>query len=148
MTQEGRPIRLLMAEDDREDQILVKRAFLKARLANHLEIVEDGEQLLDFLHRVGPFANAERPDLLLLDLNMPRKDGREALQEVKSDPELRHIPVIVLTSSVADEDVFRSYDLGVSSYIQKPVTFEKLVEVVEILGKYWFQIVKLPPNDG
>jgi CheY-like chemotaxis protein len=136
-----------MAEDDREDQFLVKRAFLKARLANQLEIVEDGEQLLEYLRREGAYSNAERPDLLLLDLNMPRKDGREALQEIKADHDLRHIPVIVLTSSAADEDIIRSYDLGVSSYIQKPVTFEKLVEVVEILGKYWFQIVKLPPND-
>jgi CheY-like chemotaxis protein len=140
------PIRLLMAEDDPEDQLLVQKAFQKARLANHLDIVEDGEELLDYLFRRGEFANAHRPDLILLDLNMPRKDGREALHEIKADPELHQIPIVVLTSSSADEDIVRSYDLGVNSYIEKPVTFEKLVEVVEALEKYWFEIVKLPPS--
>lgn len=142
------PIRLLMAEDDPEDQMLVKKAFHEARLANGLAIVEDGEQLLDYLHRRGRYSGAERPDLLLLDLNMPKKDGREALAEIKSDPHLRTIPVVVLTTSSADEDILRSYDLGVNSYIEKPVTFPKLVEVVRTLKKYWLEIVKLPPNAG
>jgi CheY-like chemotaxis protein len=140
------PIRLLMAEDDHEDQMMVRKAFHKARLVNELDIVEDGEQLMDWLLRRGQFVDAHRPDLILLDLNMPRMDGREALREMKAKEELHQIPVIVLTSSAAEEDIVRSYDLGVNSYIQKPVTFEKLVEVVEMLGRYWFEIVKLPPN--
>lgn len=144
---EGEAIRLLMAEDDLEDQMLVRRAFDKARLANHLDMVQDGEELMDFLHHRGAFTDAKRPDLLLLDLNMPRKDGREALAEIKADPELRQIPVVVLTTSSADEDILRSYDLGVSSYIEKPVTFNKLVQTVEALGHYYLEIVKLPPND-
>lgn len=141
-------IRILMAEDDPEDQMLVKEAFKRSRVANGMEIVEDGEQLLLYLHKQGAYAHAHRPDLILLDLNMPKKDGREALAEIKADPDLRGIPVIVLTTSSAEEDVVRSYDLGVSSYIEKPVTFEKLVEVVKSLGQYWFQIVKFPPNGG
>ena len=141
-------IRILMAEDDPEDQMLVKEAFKRSRVANGMEIVEDGEQLLLYLHKQGAYAHAHRPDLILLDLNMPKKDGREALAEIKADPDLRGIPVIVLTTSSAEEDVVRSYDLGVSSYIEKPVTFEKLVKVVKSLGQYWFQIVKFPPNGG
>jgi CheY-like chemotaxis protein len=142
------PIRLLMAEDDLEDQMLVRKAFSKARLANQLDMVGDGEELMDWLLRRGRHPNAHRPDLILLDLNMPRMDGRTALSEMKAIPELHQIPVVILTSSSAEEDIVRSYDLGVSSYIQKPVTFEKLVEVIEALGKYWFEIVKLPPNGG
>lgn len=141
-----RIIRLLMAEDDAEDRMLVHRAFERAHLTNRMDVVEDGEELMEYLHHRGRHRKAELPDLLLLDLNMPRKSGREALQEIKSDPVLRHIPVIVLTSSSADEDVLRSYDLGVSSYIQKPVTFPKLVEVVQAMGRYWFEIVVLPPR--
>jgi CheY-like chemotaxis protein len=148
MSAESRPIRLLMAEDDREDQMFVRKAFERSHLVNVLDIVEDGEQLLDFLRRRGRYEGARRPDLLLLDLNMPKKDGREALQEMKADPELRRIPVVVMTSSAAEEDVIRSYDLGISSYIQKPVTFRKLVEVIEVLGKYWFEIVTLPASGG
>jgi len=139
-------IQLLMAEDDPEDQMLVRKALTQAHLANELTIVNNGEELMDYLHRLPPYETARRPDLLLLDLNMPRKDGREVLQEIKSDPQLRSIPVIVLTTSSAEEDILRSYDLGVNSYIEKPVTFPKLVELVTELGKYWFQIVKLPPR--
>lgn len=140
------PVRLLMAEDDEEDRVLVRKAFGRARLANALDIVEDGVQLLEYLRNEEPYCDKQRPDLILLDLNMPRKDGREALKEIKADPALHNIPVVVMTASSADEDIVRSYDLGVSSYIQKPVTFEKLVSVVEVLGRYWFEIVKLPPN--
>jgi CheY-like chemotaxis protein len=146
MMNEGEPVRLLMAEDDEEDQMLVRKALQRARLVNHLDIVGDGEELLDYLHRRGPYADKRRPDLILLDLNMPRKDGREALAEIKADPVLHTIPVVVMTTASADEDILRSYDLGVSSYIQKPVTFDKLVEIIEVLGRYWFEIVKLPPN--
>ena len=142
------PITILMAEDDVQDQILVKKAFQKARAINGLVFVNNGEELLQYLRREGPFATARRPDLILLDLNMPKMDGREALKEIKSDPDIRSIPVVVLTSSAADEDILRSYNLGASSYLQKPVTFEKMVEVVEALDKYWLGIVKLPANGG
>jgi len=133
-----------MAEDDPEDQMLVRRALKHARLYNELSTVDDGEDLMKYLRHEGEYAEAPTPDLILLDLNMPRKDGREALAEIKADPVLRHIPVVVLTTSSTDEDIFRSYDLGVNSYIQKPVTFEKLVDVCEKIGQYWFEIVKLP----
>jgi CheY-like chemotaxis protein len=146
MSQQEKRIQLLMAEDDREDQMLVKRAFEKSRLMNTLDIVENGEDLMDWLRQTGRFKNAPRPDLVLLDLSMPRKDGREVLREMKADPDLHRIPVVVLTSSSADEDILRSYNLGANSYISKPVTFEKLLEVVQALGHYWFEIVKLPPN--
>ncbi|TFG88933.1 MAG: response regulator [Gemmatimonadales bacterium] len=139
-------IRILMAEDDVEDQMLVTKAFERARLANAVAIVNDGEELLDYLNRRGAYGSTPRPDLILLDLNMPRMDGREALKAIKADAGLRQIPVVVLTTSAADEDILRSYDLGVNSYIEKPVTFDKLVEVVTALGQYWFEIVKLPPH--
>ena len=142
------PISILMAEDDEQDQLLVKKAFQKARAINGLSFVNDGAELLQYLRREGPFADAVLPDILLLDLNMPKMDGREALEEIKKDPQLNHIPVVILTTSDADEDILRSYRLGANSYIQKPVTFEKMVEVVETLGKYWLGIVKLPPNGG
>ena len=146
MTAPAEPIRLLMAEDDPQDQFMVKRAFTHARCLNEIAIVEDGEELLAYLRREGKHQAASRPDLILLDLNMPRKSGREALAEVKSDPALRGIPIIILTTSNADEDILRSYDLGANSYIQKPVTFEKLVDVARLIGEYWMEIVKLPPQ--
>ncbi len=138
------PIVILMAEDDVDDQLLVKDAFKEARVINRLVMVNDGEELMRFLRREGEFTDAPRPDILLLDLNMPRKDGREALEEMKNDPELNHIPVVVLTTSDAEEDILGTYRLGASSYIQKPVTFEKMVHVIETLGKYWLGVVKLP----
>jgi two-component system, response regulator len=140
-------IDILMAEDDVEDQMLVRDAFREARLNNRLETVANGEELLDYLRRLPPYEAASRPDLILLDLNMPRMDGREALEVIKGDSELRTIPVVVLTTSGAEEDIVRSYDLGVSSYIRKPVTFDKLVKIVSALGRYWFEIVELPPNE-
>jgi len=139
-------IEILMAEDDEGDQILVRKAFARSRAINTLTIVNDGEELMRYLRREPPHADARRPDLLLLDLNMPKKDGREALAEIKADAGLRHLPVVILTTSDADEDILKSYDLGASSYIQKPVTFEKLVEVVRTLSAYWLGIVKLPPS--
>ncbi|MCE9615863.1 MAG: response regulator [Lentisphaerae bacterium] len=139
-------VKLLMAEDDPEDQMLVKKALSEYRLMNGIDFVSNGEELLAYLNKRAPYVDARRPDLILLDLNMPKKDGREALREIKGNPELRAIPVVVLTTSSADEDIMRSYDLGVSSYIQKPVTFQKLVEVIHVLGQYWFEIVKLPAN--
>lgn len=151
MEKTSRPIAILMAEDDAEDRMLTKEALEEARLANDLRFVKDGEELLDYLHRRGEYADAGQapvPGLILLDLNMPKKDGREALEEMKADPTLRRIPVVVLTSSKAEEDILQSYDLGVSSYITKPVTFDALVDVMKTLGKYWLEIVELPVRNG
>ena len=140
------PISILMAEDDVEDQMLVREAFEEARLANDLVIVADGEELMDYLHQDGEYVDAGHPHIILLDLNMPRKDGREALKEIKADPKLRRIPIIVLTTSSAEEDIISTYDMGISSYIRKPVTFDKLVDLVKELGRYWLEIVELPPD--
>lgn len=151
MTRPASPIVILLADDDPDDRMLAKEALEESRLANQLHFVEDGEELLDYLYRRGAYADpasSPRPGLILLDLNMPRKDGREALREIKADPQLRAIPIVVLTTSKAEEDIYRSYDLGVSSFITKPVTFEGLVEVMRTLGKYWFEIVELPRPAG
>jgi CheY-like chemotaxis protein len=147
MSAGARPITILIADDDADDRMMASEALEESRLANDLRFVEDGEELLDYLYHRGRFAGADdspRPGLILLDLNMPRKDGREALREIKSDPGLRSIPVVVLTTSKAEEDIYRTYDLGVNSFITKPVLFESLVEVMKTLGKYWFEIVELP----
>ncbi len=146
----GQPITILMADDDPDDRELTKEAFAEARLANEVRFVNDGVELMDYLHRRGGYADptpAPRPGLILLDLNMPRKDGRECLAEIKADPKLSSIRVIVLTTSKAEEDIVRSYELSASSYITKPVTFDALVEVVRTLGKYWLEIVELPDAD-
>jgi len=140
-------VTILMADDDEDDCMLAREALTESRLANDLYIVRDGEELMDYLYRRGQYANpniSPRPDLILLDLNMPKKDGREALREIKNNPELRRIPVVVLTTSKAEEDIYRSYDLGANSFIIKPVTFAALVEVMKTIGKYWFEIVELP----
>lgn len=149
MSAEAKPITILMADDDPDDRLLTADALKEARLINDLRFVENGEELLDYLNRTGKFApptDTPRPGLILLDLNMPRKDGRTVLKELKQDPDLRTIPVVVLTTSKDDEDVYRSYDLGVNSYIVKPVTFEALVDILQTLEKYWFEIVELPPS--
>lgn len=139
-------ITILMADDDDDDFLLTKKALAESKLANTLIRVEDGEELMDYLKQRGKYETVEvpRPGMILLDLNMPRKDGRETLKEIKSDPDLKDIPVIVFTTSKAEEDIFRSYQLGSNSFITKPVTFEKLVGVIAALGAYWFKIVKLP----
>lgn len=142
-----RPITILLADDDADDRLLAEQALEESRLANDLRFAEDGEELLDYLYHRGKFADPEsspRPGLILLDLNMPRKDGREALREIKQDESLRRIPIVVLTTSKAEEDIYRTYDLGVNSFITKPVTFEGLVEVMRVLNRYWFEIVELP----
>ncbi len=149
MDKDGSLITILMADDDLDDRMLTKDALEEARLANCVHFVEDGEQLIDYLHHRGQYADRTKfpsPGLILLDLNMPKKDGREALMEIKADPDLRRIPVVVLTTSQAEEDVLRTYDLGANSFITKPVTFESLVDLVTVLGKYWFGIVELPPG--
>ncbi|MGD0231528.1 MAG: response regulator [Syntrophorhabdales bacterium] len=140
-------VTILMADDDQDDCLLVSTAFEESRLANDLRFVADGEELMDYLYRRGKYPDAltsPRPGLILLDLNMPRKDGREALKEIKNDAGLREIPVVVLTTSKEEEDILRSYNLGANSYITKPVTFEGLVDVIKSLGRYWFQVVELP----
>ena len=149
MPSQNKSITILMADDDPDDRQLTREAFEENHLANDLRFVEDGEELLDYLNRRGKYAAegaAPVPGLILLDLNMPRKDGREALREIKADPRLKNIRVVILTTSKAEEDVIRSYDLSAASYITKPVTFERLVEVVQALGKYWLEIVELPPE--
>jgi len=151
VTERRRPITILIADDDPEDRMLMEDAFSESRLVNDLRFVEDGEQLMDYLYCRGRYADpisSPRPGVILLDLNMPRKDGREALKEIKADPKLRQIPIIVLTTSQAEEDVSRSYDLGVNSFITKPVTFVAMVELIKTLRKYWFEIVELPPTMG
>ncbi|MEX0886865.1 MAG: response regulator [Phycisphaeraceae bacterium] len=142
-----KPITILMADDDPDDQMMARYALAANRVINDLRFVDDGEQLLQYLRREGRYANrgeSPRPGLILLDLNMPRKDGRQALAEIKSDPNLRCIPVIALTTSRAEEDVARSYSLGVNSYITKPVTLEELVDTMKVIGQYWLGIVALP----
>jgi two-component system response regulator len=144
-----KPITILMADDDPDDRQLTKEAFEEAKLANDLRFVEDGVELLDYLHRRGKYADPASspwPGIILLDLNMPRKDGREALRELKQDARFRAIRVIILTTSKAEEDILRTYNLSAASYITKPVTFESLVDVVKTLGKYWLEIVELPEN--
>lgn len=141
------PFTILMAEDDPDDQYLVREAFDEVYLRNPLVIVNDGEELMDYLHRRGQYVSLEGepyPGIILLDLNMPRKDGREALKEIKSDENLRRIPVIVLTTSKADEDILRSYDLGANSYIVKPVKLKNLMDVSRMIGEYWVEMVTLP----
>jgi CheY-like chemotaxis protein len=151
MQNDAKLITIVLADDDPDDRQLTEEAFTENRLANQLQCVEDGEELLDYLHRRGQYERLRGeplPGLILLDLNMPRKDGREALKEIKADPNLRRIPIVVLTTSKAEEDILRSYDLGVNSYVTKPVTFKSLVELVKVLGRYWFEVVELPPEDN
>ena len=147
MNKARQPIVILMADDDADDRILTKDALDESRVLNDLRFVEDGEELMDYLNRRGKYADgneAPRPGLILLDLNMPKKDGREALKEIKADSELRRIPVVVMTTSQAEEDIFRSYDLGASSFITKPVKFDRLVELMRTMGQYWVEFVELP----
>lgn len=149
MNTNGRPISILVADDDSDDRLLIKEAFDENKIRNELEFVEDGEQLMALLRREGEYANQEGqpyPGLILLDLNMPKKDGREALAEMKADPKLCRIPVVVLTTSKAEEDIVRTYGLGVSSFITKPVTFDSLVTLTKVLTAYWIEIVELPPQ--
>lgn len=143
-------ITILIADDDADDRMMVKEALEECRLANDIRFVCDGVDLLAYLRGQGSYSgqgNAPRPGLILLDLNMPKMDGREALREIKKDPSLRQIPVVVMTTSRAEEDIYRTYDLGVSSYVAKPMTFDSLVKVMKTLGTYWFEIVALPGRE-
>lgn len=141
-------ISILMADDDLEDQQLTREAMAMNRLANDFQTVSDGAELLSYLRKEGEYANAITPGLILLDLNMPKMDGREALRQIKQDASLCSIPVIVMTTSKAEEDIYRSYDLGANSFITKPITFTGLVDIVKALGEYWFEIVELPHPDA
>lgn len=145
-----RHIHILLAEDDPDDRLLTRRALAESSVTTAFTAVEDGEELLQYLRREDEYQDdggreAVRPDLILLDLNMPRMDGREALREIKSDPELRRIPVVVLTTSEAEQDILQSYDLGVNAFVTKPVSFDALADTMESLGEFWFDFVKLPP---
>jgi two-component system, response regulator len=141
-----KPITILMAEDDPDDRMLARDAFAECRLVNDLRFVENGEKLLDYLNRRPPYTDSPRPGLILLDLNMPIMDGREALALIKADPLFRTIPVIALTTSHAEEDILRSYESGINSYIVKPVSFSGLVDVIKGLAQYWLEIVEIPGN--
>lgn len=144
-----RSITIVIADDDPEDRMLAGEALKESRLANDIRFVEDGEELLEYLTHQGRYSDpddAPRPGVILLDLNMPRMDGREALRAIKESPQLRRIPIVVLTTSKAEIDIYRSYDLGVNSFIVKPVTFDSLVEVMQVIGKYWFEIVEIAPE--
>ena len=147
MNSDAKPITILMADDDEEDRMLAADALRESRVANDLRFVEDGEQLFDYLRRTGKYADpasSPYPGLILLDLNMPRKDGREALRELKADPVLKRIPVVVMTTSKLEEDILRTYDLGANSFITKPVHFQSLVDTMREIGRYWIEIVELP----
>ncbi|MBV9123381.1 MAG: response regulator [Planctomycetes bacterium] len=150
-SKQPRPITILMADDDADDRQMTREAFEESRVANDLRFVENGVELMDYLKRRGKYgdpASSPRPGLILLDLNMPKKDGREALKEIKADAKLKNIRIVILTTSKAEEDILRTYDLSATSYITKPVTFEGLVEVVKALGKYWLEIVELPGEEN
>jgi len=145
-SERGGLVRILLAEDDDDDFFLTCEALKENRLRNEISRVKDGEELMEYLLHKGEFVRSAPPEpsLILLDLNMPRKDGREALREIKTDTKLKHIPVVVPTTSRAEEDVVRSYQFGVNSFIAKPVTFEGLVDAMKALGRFWFEVVELP----
>ena len=137
-------LKILLVEDNPGDVRLTREAFNEAKVSNRLDVVSDGVEALNYLRRRGGYANAPRPDLILLDLNLPKKDGREVLAEIKVDPELRKIPVVVLTTSRAEEDIIRSYDLHANCYITKPVDFSKFINVIKSVEDFWLTVVKLP----
>jgi len=146
MRQVGDAVDILLVEDNPADVALTEEALAESKLANRLMVAEDGEQALAMLRRQGAHANAPKPDLILLDLNLPRMDGREVLAEIKSDETLRRIPVVILTTSKAEEDVFRSYDLHANCYITKPIDLQQFVKVVKVVDEFWLTIVRLPVN--
>ncbi|WP_295696012.1 response regulator [uncultured Maricaulis sp.] len=151
MSDENQLFTILMVDDDPDDRLLFKEACEEVRLRNPLDFLENGEQLVDYLKRRGNYADREGapfPGIILLDLNMPLKDGREALEEIKADAELRHIPIIVLTTSKDEDDILSSYGLGASSYIVKPISLDRLMRVVNSIGEYWVQIVEVPTIEG
>ncbi|MGI5230085.1 response regulator [Actinoallomurus sp. CA-142502] len=144
MADGARSIEVLLVEDDPGDVLLTKEAFDDNKVSNNLHVVSDGEEATAYLRRQGPHAGAPRPDLILLDLNLPRKDGREVLRDIKADPDLRSIPVVVLTTSEADEDILNSYDLHANAYVTKPVDFDDFIRIVRQIDDFFVSVVKLP----
>jgi len=144
LSRDSKAITVLMADDDEDDRLLARDAFRECGLEIDLRFVENGEELLEYLHGHGRWTSCPTPSLIILDLNMPRMDGRQALAAIKEHPALRRIPVIVITTSKAEEDVLRSYDLGVSSFISKPGSYESLLALIRTLSNYWFKTVRLP----
>lgn len=140
-------VEILLVEDNPGDARLAQEALKESKVTNNLSIVADGEQAMDFLHRRGEYTSAPRPDLIFLDLNLPKKDGREVLAEIKDDEYLRRIPVVVLTTSAADEDILKSYNLHANCYVTKPLDFNQFKKAIINLNEFWFSIVRLPPND-
>ena len=142
----GRPVEILLVEDNPGDVCLTRETLKDSKLLNHMSVVNDGVEAMAFLHHEGKYIHAIRPDLILLDLNLPRKDGREVLAEVKTDEQLRRIPVVVLTTSSAEQDIVKTYDLHANCYITKPVNLDQFSSVVKAIEEFWFTIVKLPPE--
>jgi two-component system, chemotaxis family, response regulator Rcp1 len=144
---ENRPIDILLVEDNPGDVRLTREALKDAKVLNEIHVARDGVEAMQFVHHEGSFKNAPMPDLILLDLNLPRKDGREVLADIKQNPKLCHIPVVVLTTSKADEDIVKTYNLHANAYITKPVDLNRFVEIIHTLEEFWFTIVKLPPKE-
>jgi CheY-like chemotaxis protein len=140
----AKPIEILLVEDSKGDVGLIEEVFEEAKIRNNLHIAEDGEEAILFLNNEGQFSDAPRPDIILLDLNLPKKDGREVLEEVKGDDNLKNIPIVVLTTSKAEEDILRSYNLHANAYITKPVNFDQFIKVVKSIEDFWLEVVKLP----
>jgi CheY-like chemotaxis protein len=149
MNRSSYPIRIVVADDDADDRLMIADAFQEAKLGNPIDFVQDGIELMEYLRREGNYKNLTNqpyPGFVLLDLNMPRKDGRTALKEIRESAELHRIPIVILTTSKAEEDIIKTYNLGVNSFICKPVSFDALVEIVRTVGRYWIEIVALPPE--
>ncbi|WP_342800476.1 response regulator [Nocardia sp. No.11] len=144
MTDPGQPIDILLVEDDPGDELMTREAFEDNKIGNTLHVVRDGEEALDFLYRGGAYAEAPRPDLILLDLNLPKYDGRQVLEKIKADSELSHIPVVVLTTSAAEEDILRSYKLHANAYVTKPVDLDQFIAAIRQIDEFFVQVVRLP----
>lgn len=143
-----KPVDILLVEDSSADVLLTREAFTESKLINRLHVVEDGVDAMEFLYQTGKYASAPRPDLILLDLNLPRKNGREVLAEIKNDPKLKHIPVIVLTTSKSEKDILQAYDHHANCYIVKPVGFDNFAEAIQSIHQFWFSVVTLPSEDN
>jgi CheY-like chemotaxis protein len=139
-----KPVEILLVEDNEGDVGLIEEVFEEAKIRNNLHVAEDGEEAMLYLHGEGKFSGSPRPDIILLDLNLPKKDGREVLREIKEDNTLRNIPVVILMTSNAEKDILRAYDLHANAYINKPLDFDQFIKVVESIGNFWLEIVKLP----
>lgn len=144
---EGEPVEILLAEDNPGDVKLTRKALEQGNIINNLHVVDNGVKAMQFLRQEGEYADEVRPDLVLLDLNMPQKDGREVLEDIKADPELRRIPVVVMTSSAAEEDIVQSYDLHANAYLTKPVSYDGFLDIVRSIEDFWLTVVKMPPKD-